>query len=1354
MPNSVHPGIFVKQHVLPSSLSVTAAAKLIGVGRPALSNLLNGNAALSIEMAAKIEKAFGVNAKKLLAMQAEFESAEQTTEETIASTGEYAPRYREIRASQLEQWAGTLRARSRMAVLLRILVQAAGARLSELDFPGNDDAERPGWDGRVVADRGSPWVPVGRSGWEFGTNQDPRTKADNDYTKSLKVTDGERAQTTFVFVTPRRWAAKGAWRDARLKDGYFKDVRAYDASDLEQWLEQSIVGQAWMAEELGLAIDGVHTLERLLHTWQADTRPQLPTALFDDILEMATRSILGKLIQEPEGRVVIRADSIEEANGLLAVMFNQRQTNAEAFRDRLLFFTSADAARRLLTPATRIIPIAADEAVEREIAISRAPRSIIIYPKGSMVQNIDLDVGLCEAGVFRNALENAGCHRDEVARLARESGLSRTVLRRRLTSATSISRPAWAHDPVTARILIPLMFLGSWNSAQTEDREIVRLLSGGASHDSIDTVVQRLVASPEPPVWSVSTYRGVGSRVDLLHALHEQMTRKDIEDFLVVAEMVLAEDDPALDLPDDQRWAANIHGKSRSISDALRQGIREAVLLLAVNGPDLFDHRIGMDLKFETEKLISRLLNPLDLRKLEAQSDELPFYAEAAPELFLRMIEDDLQNETPIIHGLLRPSGSGLFSDCPRTGLLWALEITAWSASTFRRTIDILATLSDIDIDDNWANKPFGSLAAILSSWMPQTTVPLEDRLWAYEHVMERHPKVGWQLCLQQFGMAGSVGHYSQKPRWRSEASGAGEPLKFVRDVMPSRVKALELMLNRQHYTKEMLNDLISHCEIVTKEHEKRIWALIEMWAQNADEADKAWVKEKIRTTVQLNKLRTSKRDDVRSLTCTSVDKILKTLAPSDLVLRHLWLFENPWVEDAADRLENPAMGYDERMKRTRAARKQALEEIWLKGGVNDVMRLCRHSKAPGVVGDTLFDVLPDGDVIPEILRTFINATDKLDAARRHEVASGLMWRMADANLQSFLRRLFQENGRDLWFELVLVAPFKAETWSVVDEQPEAARKRYWSEVTPKWLPDDQANADRAVTALLDVGRAVTSWFLAGWNANKLMPSTLVRILRAIATGEGEQLGDRKIEPYSLSEAFKAIHESRVLTPIELAQLEFAYSEAFEFQTYGLPGLHDHLRDHPGMLAELVSLIYRTEKQSGETPTEPSSKEKALAGRAYRLLHQLKRVPFAEDASADGRSRLVQWLRSAHAACVEVDRGRSGESQLGELLGRTENGKDGLWPNENVRDALEEIGSEQLLSAMVIGRLNARGAVYRRRGGIDDHDLAEQYRRWAASLQLRNPKASELCHRIANHYASEAKWHEQRDDIERRTRPW
>ena len=40
---------------------MTAAAKVLGVSRPALSNLLNQNADLSGEMALRIEKAFGVN---------------------------------------------------------------------------------------------------------------------------------------------------------------------------------------------------------------------------------------------------------------------------------------------------------------------------------------------------------------------------------------------------------------------------------------------------------------------------------------------------------------------------------------------------------------------------------------------------------------------------------------------------------------------------------------------------------------------------------------------------------------------------------------------------------------------------------------------------------------------------------------------------------------------------------------------------------------------------------------------------------------------------------------------------------------------------------------------------------------------------------------------------------------------------------------------------------------------------------------------------------------------------------------------------------------------------------------------
>ena len=77
-----HPGQFIRMEVIdPLGLSVTAAAKALGVTRPALSALLNGRAALSPEMALRIEKAFGPKMDTLLRMQTAFEIAETRKQE-------------------------------------------------------------------------------------------------------------------------------------------------------------------------------------------------------------------------------------------------------------------------------------------------------------------------------------------------------------------------------------------------------------------------------------------------------------------------------------------------------------------------------------------------------------------------------------------------------------------------------------------------------------------------------------------------------------------------------------------------------------------------------------------------------------------------------------------------------------------------------------------------------------------------------------------------------------------------------------------------------------------------------------------------------------------------------------------------------------------------------------------------------------------------------------------------------------------------------------------------------------------------------------------------------------------------
>lgn len=70
-----HPGEFIRAEILePLRLNISDAARVLGVRRATLSDLLNSKAALSPEMALRVEKAFGVDMEMLLRMQAWYDT--------------------------------------------------------------------------------------------------------------------------------------------------------------------------------------------------------------------------------------------------------------------------------------------------------------------------------------------------------------------------------------------------------------------------------------------------------------------------------------------------------------------------------------------------------------------------------------------------------------------------------------------------------------------------------------------------------------------------------------------------------------------------------------------------------------------------------------------------------------------------------------------------------------------------------------------------------------------------------------------------------------------------------------------------------------------------------------------------------------------------------------------------------------------------------------------------------------------------------------------------------------------------------------------------------------------------------
>lgn len=83
MKNPVHPGRIVRHACLdPLGLSITEGAKVLGVSRQALNNLVNCKSGISAEMAIRLTKAFGSTADTWVRMQGAYDLAQAMKDES------------------------------------------------------------------------------------------------------------------------------------------------------------------------------------------------------------------------------------------------------------------------------------------------------------------------------------------------------------------------------------------------------------------------------------------------------------------------------------------------------------------------------------------------------------------------------------------------------------------------------------------------------------------------------------------------------------------------------------------------------------------------------------------------------------------------------------------------------------------------------------------------------------------------------------------------------------------------------------------------------------------------------------------------------------------------------------------------------------------------------------------------------------------------------------------------------------------------------------------------------------------------------------------------------------------------
>ena len=1347
-----HPGKYVKQRVIPNDMTVTKAAALLGIGRPALSNFLNGKAALSQEMARRLERAFGADREALLNLQAQYDRRDEAIRTPIVA-GRHAPALIPIMAADIAGWAGRIDARRELPALLRKLIHTTGDNLTHVDFPAYDNAERPGRDGVVETTTPTPWIPDGRSVWEFGCDQRPGRKANGDYAKRVKsVPPEERRDTTFVFATPRNWPGKGNWVAEKAACGDWKDVRAWDASDLEQWLEQSAPTQIWFAERLDKPIAGFRSLDQCWSDWAGACNPALSPTLFDPAVKEFADMFRRWLGEPPERPFIVAADSRDEALAFVCRLVGDVKSRTVEPGAGALVFDKPEAIQRFrASNVTPRLAVFHNDSAEKEIGdLDRQCHCVIVRPGNDIDAEPDIKLGLPGWDAFSTAMKAMGLSDDKIDMLAREAGRSPTVLRRRLSKVPAIRLPAWAGNAETARKLLPAALAGAWRNTSDADREIIRLLAGIEDDNSVQNGFSELLALEDSPVWAAGVHRGAVSRLDALSGIAKFVTELDLDKFFDVAERVLSEPDPALELPEDERWTAALHDKVRNYSEALRKGIRETLVLLAVHGNRLFQNLHGIEIEIRVSALVNRLLTPLTVDRLHSHEADLPDYAEAAPDDFLELLEADLEKPEPAVFDLLKPVPSGLFGGCPRTGLLWALECLGWKH--LGRVSPILARLSEVAIDDNWANKPIASLEALYRWWLPRTVAPVAERKLRLKTLAKRFPDIGWQVCLAQLNAGPDFAFHGYQPRWRDDAANLDQ-IANPQEIHEFRQEALELALSWPEHDANTLGDLVERLQIFPEEIQNRIWSLINAWAESAEkDKAKAALRERIR---RFAFTRRARRQGVRGEMLDRARETHDRLEPDDPVVRHARLFGGSWFDLAHDEDEEVKIDYQEQAKKVRQLRIAAMKEIWTERGFEGVAALLSDCGSPDAVGDALESILVDAKLQVGLLWQCLSV-ESIPQERMDICIRGFLWSADDEARGDILAKTAEGAETERIIRLYCCAPFRKQTWRLLDRYDQEVRDRYWANVSPEWNRFDEAELIELVDRLLDAKRPQAAFQGVHLDWPRIDTARLKRILSDIVDENAKPEDHYRVQDYDISSAFEELDGRTGISRDEMVLLEFRYIQVLDHSKHGIPNLERRISESPADFVRMLALVFNRD-DGKEDPTEwrveDDQAKSALFSAAHNLFMHMSRIPGTGEGGEIDLEKLSDWTTETRRLCAEYGRADIGDEYIGQILSKGPAGDDGIRPCLPICEVMERVGSRDIGSGFRTGTINGRGVTSRAvgEGGEQERELAEQYRSWSRQRSPEYPFVGKVLEDIAAHYDLDAKWHDDDAEIKLRT---
>ena len=607
-------------------------------------------------------------------------------------------------------------------LLIKKLIISSCKSISSIRIPDRDTVWAAGFDGIIICDESSTYVPSGINVWEFGTNANSLKKINEDYEKRTNDSQGiNKAETCFRLVIPRVWAHKTKsiteWENEHSD---WKETKVYDAAVLCDWINSEPEVCAWLLEQFEENTLRFSTVSYAWDCFSHKTEPAFTSYMFlgnrDSDVEVFLDSISSKVTR-------VKANTFVEAQGFVLATLEANQDYKETsivVNDEETYRTISQIVRDKLI----VLNYLCHHDLEKD-----TNRVVVCYniEDTSIRPNVQLETP--RKYHFLHALNEMNVPAGTASELYDFSHGNLRALIRRIPGNTNDTKPDWANSS-DLDLLLPLLFLRKIN--KVADKPLIEALAN-QPFEVVEKKYQELIRMEDSPIKCVDRFYILVNFEETWDALRYKTTDGCFD---VLTNTILTILESIATQGNWNHWQADQYGFPTQLKYLFLNYIYFTFSSSEI--APIHDAVAGI-LKYAS------LPNTADMI-----ISNLSTLAEAAPKIVLDYLENDIKSDASIIDACFREGDR-------YTGILFGLDELMRHKETAVRACMLLFSLYQRRNNYRLVNSPEGSLLTALCLWNAEVALTIEQKVQIAKRFMESNPKYGSKLINGIIGKDGFV---------------------------------------------------------------------------------------------------------------------------------------------------------------------------------------------------------------------------------------------------------------------------------------------------------------------------------------------------------------------------------------------------------------------------------------------------------------------------------------------------------------------------------------------------------------------------------------------------------------------